>query len=199
MKTCSGCGETLPFDAFNRCKSKPDGRQSRCKPCRKAHYAANREAVIDRVRAHYAENREVIAERHRAYRRTNSEAIAESKHAWYAANREAITARRRAHRAANRDAVNERKRAYHQANPHVEWVADYRKRARRYGFVPVVERFTRDDLIARYGDACAHCGGTFDELDHYPIPVSQGGPHTIENCKPACTPCNQRSWKTDAA
>ena len=54
-------------------------------------------------------------------------------------------------------------------------------------------------LVARYGDACFHCGGDFEELDHFPIPVSQGGPHALDNCRPSCTPCNQRSWKADAA
>ena len=161
MKTCSGCGETLPFAAFNRHKSRPDGFQAHCKACRKADYAANRDAVRERVRAHYAANRQARAEYQRAY---------------YAENQEAIAARQR---------------VYQQNNPHLRWQANYRQRVRRFGFEPVVEHFTRADLIARWGDACWHCdSGEFEELDHY-VPVAAGGTHTLSNCRPSCAACNR--------
>ena len=97
---------------------------------------------------------------------------------WHAANRE--------HRA-----------EYRQANPHIGWEHTYRSRARHFGHDPIVETFTREQLIDRYGDQCFHCGGEFEELDHYPIPISRGGHHTIDNCKPSCKPCNQKSWKEE--
>ena len=85
--------------------------------------------------------------------------------------------------------------AYRARHPEVDWEGGYRSRARKFGFEPVVERFTRAELTARYGDACAHCGGPFEQLDHYPVPVSRGGPHTLDNCRPSCGACNLESWK----
>lgn len=122
--------------------------------------------------------------RHRAgYRADNAQAIAEQERAYKEANRKAIAAQ---------------DRAYREVNPHKGWESRYRRRARRFGFEPVVETFTRADVVACYGDQCAHCGGLFEELDHYPIPVNRGGHHTLKNCRPSCASCNDRSWKTAA-
>ena len=30
-----------------------------------------------------------------------------------------------------------------------------------------------------------------------PTPLSRGGHHIIENCKPSCRPCNQKSWREE--
>lgn len=87
-------------------------------------------------------------------------------------------------------------REYHQKNPHVGWAADYRARARRFGFDPMVERFTRDEVVTRYGDACSYCGGAFEELDHW-VPVELGGEHTLDNVRPSCHRCNNRKGRTD--
>lgn len=86
--------------------------------------------------------------------------------------------------------------AYKAANPRYVWEAAYRARMKRMGHpVETVDPVTRDEVITEYGDKCWHCGGPFQELDHYPIPVSHAGPHTLSNVKPACTPCNRKSWK----
>lgn len=80
---------------------------------------------------------------------------------------------------------------YEAANPYRHWEKGYRHRARTYGFDPIVRKFTRDDVIACYGDTCFHCGGPFEELDHYPQPVGLGGAHSIENVRPCCASCNR--------
>lgn len=117
---------------------------------------------------------------------------------------------RNEHRQANKGSYAAATRRYRQrypareaarvaANPHWAWEATYRQRSRRYGFAPVVEQFTRDELIENYGDACWHCGDEWAELDHYPKPVSQGGSHTLDNCRPSCRPCNRRGTRKVAA
>lgn len=116
-------------------------------------------------------------------------------HARIAANRAKYDAYQAAYRAAHREKQRRYAAEYHKANPHVSWVNCYRRRLRRYGYLPIVEDFTREDVIARYGDACAHCGGPFEELDHYPIPVSEGGPHTLANVRPSCAKCNRLTWQ----
>lgn len=90
------------------------------------------------------------------------------------------------------DAANPEYRAdYRAANPEVGWLGQYRLRAKRYGFEPVAEEFTKADVIELYGDQCWHCeDAPFEQLDHHPIPVAAEGPHTIENVKPSCARCN---------
>lgn len=77
--------------------------------------------------------------------------------------------------------------------------ANHRKRARRYGcaYQPVnrLRVFERD----QWQCAACHCStprrlmGTFDvaapELDHV-VPLSNGGPHSYENCQLLCRACN---------
>lgn len=80
---------------------------------------------------------------------------------------------------------------YHAAHPEVGWLSRYRRRARKFGFEPVIEDFTKADVIELYGDQCWHCkDAPFEQLDHHPIPVAAEGPHTIENVKPSCARCN---------
>lgn len=106
---------------------------------------------------------------------------------YYQRNRDFLKVKSRAYRKANPD----RQREHRAKHPESRWASVYRDRARKYGFEPVVESFTRADLVAAYGDACAHCGGIFEELDHYPVPVAHGGSHTLSNVRPSCTACNR--------
>jgi hypothetical protein len=74
----------------------------------------------------------------------------------------------------------------------------YRYRCRLYGLQPVVERFSRTEVIKRYGDRCAYCtSGDFESLDHF-VPVAAGGPHTLDNVRPSCRSCNSlKFWVYD--
>lgn len=103
-------------------------------------------------------------------------------------------ARSRAWYAANTDRARAKDAAYRAANPHVRWESLYRLRAQRYGLDPVIESFTIYELTARWGDACWHCGGPFEELDHWPLSVRDGGRHSLESCRPSCGTCNRQSW-----
>ena len=94
----------------------------------------------------------------------------------------------------------ERRRAYdaryRAEHPEVGWRSLYRQRAKHYGHEPVVEAFTRDDVIARWGDGCWHCpDGGFEELDHFPVSVADGGSHTLDNVRPACRRSNLQGVK----
>ena len=161
MKQCAKCGDEKPREQFHRKASSTDGLQSACKACRLAHAGDYYARNADRINARARDS--------------------------YAANAE----QRRAEKARYREANRGRSAVYRAANPHLWWESNYRDRAIRYGFEPSVESFTRAELIARYGDACAHCGGPFTELDHFPVPVALGGPHNLDNCVPACLPCNR--------
>lgn len=114
---------------------------------------------------------------------------------WYTENSEVQRVYRAEYYAQNREALLAYKGEYRAANPHVFWEGKARHRAHQQGHSITVESFTREELMEMYGNACWHCGGEFEELDHYPIPISRGGHHVIENCKPSCTPCNRKSWR----
>lgn len=146
----------------------------------------------------------------REYREENREHLAawasEYKREYYANNRDEILAKQnKAYKdrtPAQREAAAARQSAYRLANMHVEWESYYRQRALDYGHQPIVKSFTKEELITKYGDACYHCAGPFQELDHHPVPVAHGGPHTLENAKPSCVTCNRsarirRLSKTD--
>lgn len=165
MKTCTSCGETKPLDGYHKERLGKFGVRSKCIAC--------------------------LRDQRSAARAANVESIRERERAWHAANREQISERKRARYAAHREDLAAEQAAYRARNPHRTWEHHYRARALALGLEPVVESFTRDQLIARWGDACAHCGGPFEELDHYPVPVALGGPHTLENARPSCAPCNR--------
>ena len=61
MKLCKGCGVEKPLDAFQVSNRAKNGRQSRCRSCRRRAARLYREA-----------NREAIKERDREYRKRNT-------------------------------------------------------------------------------------------------------------------------------
>lgn len=114
-----------------------------------------------------------------------------------------------------KDCERERQRAWHERNPdymreymkgwrernpdyrkehaHFSWKGSYKERTARLGLEPVIEDFTRADVIEEYGDECWHCKeAPFEELDHFPVPVRKGGHHKLSNVRPSCARCNVR-------
>lgn len=190
MKFCGGCGTEKPRGAFSKDKRAGDGLASQCKECRNARRAAYYRANGERLKAYSAD-----------WRAANREYAAERDSAYYRANRERITKRERERYRANRERITEQQAKYRASNPDVFWRARYRTRMKKFGFhVATVEDFTYDDVIERYGATCWHCPeGEFEELDHYPIPVSQAGPHSLENVRPSCADCNRQTWREEVA
>ena len=192
MNTCTKCGEEKPLDKFNRRKLSADGLESRCRDCARAYYVANRARILERSKEYRVENREAIRAQKAAHYAENREEILTWHRSHHAENREARNAKDRAYRAEHRERLRALSRAYREARPDVTWESDYRTRCRKYGVEAVIAPFTREELIARYGNACHHCGGPFEHLDHHPVPVALGGEHSLDNCVPSCGPCNFR-------
>lgn len=174
MKTCTKCGESKPLDQYHRNGRAHDGRKSHCKACVLAREALRRTRPEVKARS---------AEWHAEY---------------YADNRERLLARVAEYQ--SRPEVKARLADYRSTKSHIFWESDYRARVEKYGYghlIPSMQSFTRDELIAKYGGECAHCGGPFEQLDHWPVPVTRGGVHSLDNCVPSCKACNQRSWRQD--
>lgn len=56
VKLCRTCDQVRPHADFDRSSRNKDGRQSKCKECRKAYLDANREHVRDQQRRYLAAN-----------------------------------------------------------------------------------------------------------------------------------------------
>lgn len=180
-KDCTGCRQSLAAEKFYRNSRNKSGLTSRCRDCMKAYGAANRERKAAREREYRA--RPEVAEHRRAQQ------------AEYNARPEVAARRRSVQREryeANRDEIIAQTRAYSRANPHVNWEAGYRDRCAKYGLDPVIDSFTREELIDYWGNGerCIYCDGPFEQIDHH-VAVALGGAHDIENVMPSCTPCNR--------
>ena len=172
MKICTLCGATKPLGEFNRNSRNKDGRAYYCRPCSRQKAKESRERHPDAVR-----------QRNAKYGHENREALREYHRQRYEENREAHIAKTR---------------VWHQENRYSLWEIHYRRRCERMGINPVIERFNLPDVVERYGDSCFYCEtGEFEHLDHA-IPVSKGGPHTLDNVRPSCAGCNlTKSDKTE--
>lgn len=84
-------------------------------------------------------------------------------------------------------------RLYWARNPHRRWLHGYVQRCAGYGLTPVVEPFTKEELLDRWGDMCADCGNEWNQLDHR-VPVAAGGAHSLANCCPICESCNRAKY-----
>lgn len=106
----------------------------------------------------------------------------------------------RDHYESNRERIIARTRAYSQANPHVNWEAGYRERCAQYGLEPIVESFTREEVVSFWGNGerCIYCDGPFEQIDHH-VAVALGGAHAIENVMPSCADCNRAAMNGQKA
>lgn len=182
-KQCRGCGETKPLDEYYRRVDSGDGLNPRCKAC-----------IAKSNAARYRKNREARLDYQAEYREANRDRIRAHKAEYYA--RPEVKARRAEYDAEYRARpdVKARRADRLEAKPEIQWEYEFRRRARNYGFdylIPSMQSFTREDLVWLHGDKCYHCGGEWTELDHWPIPVAQGGMHGLFNAVPSCVPCNR--------
>ena len=206
VKTCTKCGEEKPLEEYGREKRVKDGRQARCRECARAHNRAKCDQYRETRRAYAERNKDRIREYKASWHAKNSERLKPEKAKYYQANKdkwkqyqednsERLKEYRKQRWIRTRDKYIPMQAAYREERPHLVWEYGYLRRAEKYGFEPVIESFTRDELIAKYGDKCFHCGGAFEELDHFPVSVVKGGRHGLDNCVPSCLACNRRSWR----
>lgn len=168
-KTCTKCDECKALTDYSKDARGKGGRRAVCKLCVADYHADYQSANREHLDAYRRANRGKQAARKVLYRQPDSLFLSVE--------------------ISNQAA---RKVLYRQSNPHTGWVSDYRKRCRKVGLIPIVVPFTKDDVVARYGDSCHYCAdGAFEHLDHH-VPVAAGGTHTIGNVRPACANCNLR-------
>jgi len=81
MKTCSICGESKPHSEYHNNKSKPDGKDHRCKAC-----------IKERDRLRYQRKREEILAHKANYRRANRDEIRQRQRIYYHDNKDKVLA-----------------------------------------------------------------------------------------------------------
>lgn len=75
MKKCNCCKEFKSMESFNKCKSKPDGLQPRCRYCDKEYSLKNRDANSERSRKWAIENKERKSETNAAWVKANKNRV----------------------------------------------------------------------------------------------------------------------------
>lgn len=180
MKTCTKCKKSKPLSEYGL-----NGKRAACKKCLSSQNAARlRErrkiepGFANKQNSRSAEWRENNPSARASYYQANIEREKENQRKWQQQNRPWTTSEKKAYlkkwRSDNKDLKNSyernrqhRKRANGGSVTHKEWT----------------------ELCAYYGNVCLRCGKEETTMDHI-VPLSKGGPHSIENMQPLCGPCN---------
>lgn len=115
MKKCCTCHETKPLDAFGNNKSAPDGLEWRCKACRAAKRAADKEGVAARNKRYRESQGDALRAKKREYRAANADKINAKLRDYFRENRERLLGCMKEYRVTHADAISAQRRQYRQA------------------------------------------------------------------------------------
>jgi 5-methylcytosine-specific restriction endonuclease McrA len=171
-RTCTGCGHRLPIAFFHVKNVRTGERRYQCKECRNAANQAYKEAHRDDIRAKsrasYAADPSAAKERIRRTVGANPEKYRAIHSQWKAANKDAV------------NASTHRRRARIKGNGGSYTAAEWRA------------------LKAAHDFRCLMCKRQEPAIrltvDHV-IPISEGGPNTIDNIQPLCKSCNSKKYR----
>lgn len=184
-KTCTTCGVDKPLCEYHNSKTGKFGKNSVCKPCKRAKDRAYRErkgdALLEQKRVYYRENKAALNEKNRAYYQENREKLCLQKKEYESKNKEQIKAKRREYYLKNREYIKAKSNAYYQENR--EHVIERNNRYER-------ERRQRDPIFrlilntkgAVYKALVRENGGKYGSktLDALPFTIDQLREH-LEN------------------
>ena len=134
---------------------------------------------------------------------TDKERERERKKKYWATNRERLLAYHKEYIRKNRNISRRKQKKYWATNPEKAQEHNRIRRARKHKVKHVP--YTKEQVLEKYGTNCHICGDPIDlkapralrfkgweyglHLDHV-IPISKGGPDTIENVRPSHGICN---------
>ena len=170
-KRCTVCGELKPLSAFYRNSTYTDGREGKCKKCRKAYQQQwredNREQHREYSRQYHHAHRDERLAYYAEWLEDNADKKAEATKRWRERNPDRVLAMRKVQNARRRALEEQADGDYTPA----EWCT----------------------LKRLYGDRCLKCGKQAPEVkitpDHI-VPLALGGSNNIENIQPLCWSCN---------
>ena len=136
---------------------------------------------------------------------TDKERERERKKKYWIANREKLIASQQKYRKKNMAKFRAKQKKYWAKHPEKAQEYNRQRRAKKNKVEHIP--YTKEQVIEKYGENCHICGGLIDlkanrragekgwenglHLDHV-IPISKGGPDTIDNVRPAHGACNLR-------
>lgn len=169
------------------------------------YYLANRESLIEKQKKYYQDNKEARTEQKKQYYLDNKESIREYHRQYYMDNKQ----RSAEYRQKNKESIAKYKKQYRQDNPDDKRRSEARRRARK--LQNGVEFYTEQQVLDLYGTDCHICNEPIDlaaprsagvggwekglHVDHV-IPISKGGPDTLDNVRPAHAQCNLKKSAT---
>jgi hypothetical protein len=195
MKTCSKCAVEKSFAEFQKNKARLDGIETYCRECNNTRirdkYASDPEykkSKSVRKEPKTPQTLENTCSKNDCEKRTVGQGLCKSHYAraWHVKNRDY-----RLEKLQERLANDPEFAVYRRE------VQNRSERERRAKIANVtVEKITKEDytdILAKYNNSCWICELPLDKVvwDHV-HPVSKGGPHIVENLRPACSSCNVR-------
>ena len=196
MKLCIICNKEIDGSHYSYCKS--------CNNKRSAEYRQNnKEQLKESKKEYYQNNKEQILELKKEYYQDNKEQIIERQKEHYQNNKEQKKEYQKEHYQNNKEKIRESQKEYNQNNTHKK--REYERKRRALKQRNIHKPYTEDQVLKLYGAACHICKKPVSlsanrspgapgweqglHLDHV-IPISKGGPDTLDNVKPAHGLCN---------
>ena len=128
-KECDECHEIKPVSEFNKCKSKTDGLQTKCKECLKKYRQGNAKYRKEYQKQYQKDNAERLKEYHKQYQKDNVEKIKEYQKQYQKQyqkdNAEAIKEYKKQYQRDNAEAIKEYQKQYQKDN--AEYFKEYQK------------------------------------------------------------------------
>ncbi len=190
---CSGCQRELGETDFYRDRTKPAGRASQCKDCRRSYHRVWRDRPSSQTkmagyRSRYVRSEDALERRHafnRQYYRTHADRL-----------RADARAAGAVYYATHREEMIRRAAQWSRSNPDKRAAIQIKRRAQKRGLeaetvLPSVV-YETDGYVCQLCDQPTEPNGPYGRrpsIDHK-IPLSLGGPHTYANTQTAHRACN---------
>ncbi len=124
------------------------------------------------------------------WRAENLEAVKKKDADYYRRNMEKVLAQTSAWAKANRERKRESNRAWLAANPGYRAAQTRRYQGVKVAAGPAYTRVDWQRYLDLFGERCLACGSDAKITADHVIPLSKGGPNTIDNIQGLCQLCN---------
>jgi len=200
---CNEC--QLEYEAneqfFYKSKKSKDGLRGICKKCtsikQKGYYEKNREKIKKQKQKYYQENRETLLENTAIYYQENVEKIKQYHKELHHSNKQRENERSKHYYQKNKENFLLKQKRRFLEKPEVYKMYAQKRRALKESLPATLTEQEWTYLKETFNNKCAYCGEASDLAQDHFVPLSKGGPYTIENIIPACKRCNSSKRNSD--